>query len=389
FCFGVYGLLCSFMALPLQISQRWPHHKIAAIIAIASGLFYLLLAGTPISAIRAFAMAGLILCAALWDRRTVTLRNLNYVFVLFLIMMPSALYQPAFQLSFAATYGIVCFHIYVKSSGIFKEHTWGRRIIYLTATSVIAIIATAPITIYHFGALSVWGVLSNMVAIPFTAIVIMPLCMMYLAAFSAGLSEIIAPLLTFALSGLIWFAKMMASLPYSLVPVKPIPPVYLPVFGLCGIALYLANRKGRFVAGTIIVFFVLVWSAQNRPVGALYWQDRYVRFAFLDGRVLHHTGRLTNFWHDNYEKLLGPFDNTKQHKCRDICRISTPSYDVTINLQAPSLLICLTGISGETNCQPMVLPQSGYHMKLFYNNALGHYIEARKKPVRPKIWHGD
>ena len=186
FCFGVYGVFRLLLALPVRLSSYIAHHKIAAILALGSGLFYLFLAGTPISAIRAYLMTSFILCAVLWGRRMVTLRKVNYVMMLFLLCYPSSLYQPAFQLSFAATYGIVMLHDSQSGKPRNGKSKWLRRLYYLVATSAIAIASTFFITAYHCGTVSLWGVVSNIIAIRYTGLVVMPVGVAYVLSLGIG-----------------------------------------------------------------------------------------------------------------------------------------------------------------------------------------------------------
>ena len=65
FCFGVYLIIRLILVTDLKTAAYFPHHKLAAIIALFSGLFYLMLAHHPISAIRAYMMAVVILMAIL------------------------------------------------------------------------------------------------------------------------------------------------------------------------------------------------------------------------------------------------------------------------------------------------------------------------------------
>ena len=223
FCFGVYASFRVFMALHPKSAQYFPPHKLAAYIALAAGFFYLMLAGHPISAIRAYLMASLILIAALIDRRTVTLRNLNLVALIFVICIPSAIYQPAFQLSFAATYGIVMFHDAMSSRQIFTSHKWARAIAYIIITSLIAVLSTFLFSAYHFGITTLWGVAANIIAIPFTAMIVMPAGVVYLISLIIGLNAILAPIFDFVLSALISFAGIISNLPYAGIIIK-MPP---------------------------------------------------------------------------------------------------------------------------------------------------------------------
>ena len=107
FCFGVYGVLGLLSCL-----WRWPEahfalHKPAAMLAILAGLFYLGLAGMPISATRAWLMASLVMVAVLTDRRAITLRSLALVAGGVLSIYPSLLMTAGFQLSFMASFAII------------------------------------------------------------------------------------------------------------------------------------------------------------------------------------------------------------------------------------------------------------------------------------------
>ena len=185
--------------MPVRLSAYVGHHKIAAILALLSGGLYLNLAQMPLSAIRAYLMTALILSALLWGRRTVTLRNVNIVFMLFLLVSPSSLYVPAFQLSFAATFSIVVFHEAMRRHRDVMATKWLRRLCYLIATPAVAIISTFFITAFHFGTFTIWGVMANLFAIPYTGLVVMPVGVVYLMGLIFGIGDVIAPLLNFVL----------------------------------------------------------------------------------------------------------------------------------------------------------------------------------------------
>ena len=57
FCFGVYLFVRLILAIREDFVGRITPHKLAALLALASGLFYLGLSGAPLSAMRAFGLA--------------------------------------------------------------------------------------------------------------------------------------------------------------------------------------------------------------------------------------------------------------------------------------------------------------------------------------------
>ena len=110
-CFGVVAALRRFMALFPHIASRLPVHKVAASGGLfVAGLLYVLLSGASISAVRAFLMATLVILSWIIDRPGVTLRNVGIAAILIVLINQLALLSAGFQLSFAATTGLVLWY---------------------------------------------------------------------------------------------------------------------------------------------------------------------------------------------------------------------------------------------------------------------------------------
>ena len=394
FCFGVYGVFRLLLALPVRLSSYIAHHKIAAVLALGSGLFYLFLAGTPISAIRAYLMTSFILCAVLWGRRMVTLRNVNYVMMLFLLCYPSSLYQPAFQLSFAATYGIVMFHDSQSSKPRDGKSKWLRRLHYLSATSAIAIASTFFITAYHFGTISLWGVVSNIIAIPYTGLVVMPVGVVYVLSLVIGAGELMAPVLALSLSALIFLAQMVSQWPYS--DMRLIMPlaIYLPLFGLLGLWGYLSEGRARLMMIMTALIAIGLWSGKQVPIGGISGNDDFVRFALLDEGTLYHSHRLSDFWADSYLKLVGKYDARAKLSCRKNCRVERVNGDIIYIATKTRLTKCPSGKGAiitrlDITCpfyQTIIIEEGKFSYKLYYNNELGYYINPKNHYQPPRPW---
>ena len=337
FCVSLYGVLRLVMSVFVRFSQSWPAHKIAAVIAILAGFFYLLLAGHPISAIRAFFMTAMMFSAVLLDRRTVTLRHLNYITLLILIVMPSALHQPAFQLSFAATYGIVMFHDVMSQKRILAHQPVLRQFYYMVATSSIAILATLLITSYHFGVVSVWGVVANIVAIPYTAIVVMPVGIVFLLSLIGGVEWLIAPLFEVALQALLQFAGHIADWPYAELFIKMPPAYYLPLSVFLAFGAYYARREKRIFIIIAVSIMALHWYEKPRPIAAFHRTAKSIHMAYHDEGVLYHTRSLSDFWRQSYQKLFGKIEKTNKIQCRSRCQFTLNVTDKLIVETAPQL----------------------------------------------------
>ena len=320
FCFGVYLVIRMIMVIDLKSAGHLPHHKLAAMFALASGLFYLLLAHHPISAIRAYMMAVIILIAIMSDRRTVTLRNLNIVFMLFLISTPSSLYQPSFQLSFAATYDIIMLYDSPLRAMLMKSPFMVRMIGFLALTSIAAIIATFPISAYHFGFFSIWGLFANLIAIPLTAMVIMPLIIGYLLLSLISGGFLIAPILDFVLHLLIGFAHQVASWPLSDIHIKmPTPFMVVAIIIITG-SVYLLHHKMRFVILSLLLPIIFLWIDRDVPIAMAELRNDRIAFAFVadeeaNNKRLIHSFNLTSFWENSLRKLFVTFEETERIKC--------------------------------------------------------------------------
>jgi competence protein ComEC len=102
-------------------------------------------------------MAVLVLAASLVDREASVTNSLALAAIVILAVRPGDLLDPGFQLSFAATAGIVAAPL---------PRGWLTGAL---GVSLAAQLAVAPITLTHFNQLSVIGVVANLVVVPLAA----------------------------------------------------------------------------------------------------------------------------------------------------------------------------------------------------------------------------
>jgi len=101
--FAVRALLALFPALTVG----YPIKKWSAAAALVAAAFYLLLSGAEVATQRSFFMTAVVLIAVMVDRRAITFRTLAVAALIVLAIAPEALVHPSFQMSFAATLGLV------------------------------------------------------------------------------------------------------------------------------------------------------------------------------------------------------------------------------------------------------------------------------------------
>ena len=249
-CFGVIGFLRMLAALVPSWACRAPVHKFAALGGVGAGLGYVVLSGLSVSALRAFLMAMLILAAWLVDRLGLTLRNVGLAAGVILLVNPMAVFGAGFQLSFAATTGLVIwFEAWRHRAGqnnAGQDHAgqgagprprvlrWAGDLI---LASLIASAATTPLTAQHFGTVTPWGVLANLIGIPLTGIWIMPSGLLVLATQFLPVPAVVqAAALSLMGAGidlLVGTAGFFADLPFA--PLHVAPPG-VPLLAACGLA---------------------------------------------------------------------------------------------------------------------------------------------------------
>lgn len=184
--------------------------------------FYLMVGWSP-SVVRACVMYGILL-AAFWVRRQHDSMNALFAaLLLILIVMPDALISVSLQLSFAATFGILCFaprmhRLLALPRRAPRPVTSVYRVLLgAVVCTVSSTVITAPILLYHFGYLSVFSALSNVLAL-WAVSVVFPLL------FVGGIAGLFAPALAHVLltpaawltDYILWVSDWTAGLPYGL-----------------------------------------------------------------------------------------------------------------------------------------------------------------------------
>ena len=183
------------------------------------------------SAVRAFIMAILVICAVMLDRFAISLRNVALAAIIILLVNPVALFTAGFQLSFAATAILVLWferRARMTSDNFtgLNRHAVGRfgiGIWRLIVMSILAAAATTPFAAHHFGIVTPWGVLANVVAIPLTGLLIMPagLTLLVTHLLMPGWIGGPAAIMQLGIEWLIMVAEITASLPGAGIRVAP------------------------------------------------------------------------------------------------------------------------------------------------------------------------
>ncbi len=282
--FGLRGAL----ALSPFVALRFPIKKWAAVVAALASFGYLELVGAPIPTQRAFAMVLLVLLAVLLDRTAVSLRLVCWAALAVLVIAPENLLSASFQMSFAAVTALVAGYEAVSARGLLFARggggtfggrspsaigqPWVRRAGFYLAgvclTSVIAILATAPFAVYHFNRIAWFGLAANLVAVPSTALWIMPWAIVAFILMPVGLEELALIPMGWGLDAVITVAQGVAAWPGAVMPVAALPPAGLGLVAVGGLWLCIWRRPWR-IAGLALALLGLASLATVRPPDVL------------------------------------------------------------------------------------------------------------------------
>jgi len=271
--------------------------------------FYLLLSGAEVATQRSFFMTAVVLIAVMVDRRAVTFRTLAVAAMIVLTIAPEALVHPSFQMSFAATLGLVAL-VQIGMPNLFAapDHSatarvalWGgREFVMLLLASLIAGLATTPYAAFHFHRIAPYGVLANLAAMPVVSALVMPAGLLGLAAMPFGFDGFFWWLMGIGIDWMITVSQWVANLPGAVgrMAAFSIAPLILASVGI--IVMGLLRTPLRW-SGAAALAVAVVWAAgAPRPDILISGDGRNVAVRGGDGRLhLMRSGKdafLTREW---------------------------------------------------------------------------------------------
>lgn len=250
-------LLCLLMPLPRAAKVT---------VTVAAIWAYLFFVGFRPSLFRAVVMATFILLSFIFQRENATLNALGVAGIAWLLLSPLSLSAPGYQLSFAATFGIVTLvpllqSLIVPSSDSAVANLLVKPVAIGFSISLAGFLSTAPVLAHHFGAISLFGLAANIIAVPLMGIA--------MNCFFAGMAaELVFPpaaaiamkLTAFLLSCIEQIAAMAWFVPWTQLTV-PVPSPILTVSFvaiLLGLAAIRRNLAATYMLWALPVLLLLI-----------------------------------------------------------------------------------------------------------------------------------
>ena len=261
---AVMLLTLKLLALSPTLALRYRLVLVAAAAGALAGIAYTILTGSEVPTVRSCVASLLVLAGIALGREAITLRMVATGALIVLLLWPDSLAGASFQLSFAAIVAIVALHESPRARAWFarRDESWlartGRSLFALILTGLAVEVALAPIALFHFHRQGLYGAFANVVAIPLTTFVIMPLEAIALLLDLVGLGAPFWWLTGQALTLLLWLAHSAATAPGSVALLPAMAPAAFALMIAGGLWICLWRTKLR------------LWGAAPLALGALW-----------------------------------------------------------------------------------------------------------------------
>lgn len=200
------------------------------------------------SLMRAVIMATVVIGALMFQRKNYPLQTFGIAGSIWLLLSPSSLFQPGFQLSYGATFGILTLHALFSKMYRGLSHPVAdaalRPLYGSLSVSLAACIATLPILLYHFGTFSLYGLVANIVAIPLMSFSMWAFfCALLFAPFSILLSGAAVAVSGWVMEILLAVAAWADKVPFCMMSGYAPYPELIVAFYLLVIAVVTVERR--------------------------------------------------------------------------------------------------------------------------------------------------
>jgi len=255
---GVVFMVFSYMLVFLSKRKRWQYILKQSLLLVLIW-FYALLAGLAPSILRATIMLSFVVLGDILIRNGLLLNSLAASAFLLLCIDPSNLFNVGFLLSYAAVIGIVELHKPIYSL-VFTRSKLLDKVWELTAVTLAAQIATAPLSIYYFHQFPMYFWLSNLFMGPISTVVIIGGMLMLLLFYVPYLNITIAWVVKWLIYVMNHIVSKVESLPLSILKGLYINDMEFVCLLLSFVLLMLIVEHKRKRMVYVMLFLCLVFS---------------------------------------------------------------------------------------------------------------------------------
>jgi competence protein ComEC len=280
---------------------RLPAKALAAIIALCAGAAYAALTGAHLPILRSLAMAGLVTLAVLAKRQAVSLRGLALAAIGILLVTPEAILGVSFQMSFSAVLALIAGHAamrhwFLHRPGMSTPQHWVlNHVSALFLTSLLAGAASMPFAVFQFQQIQPYWILANLVAVPLTALWVLPLGLLALALMPFGAAFLALVPMGWGIGIIVWLAGIISAWPGAMLQIKPMSglAILLIAAGLAWLCLWRSTPRLMGIAAMIAGLGIYM---AYRPPDVLISSDaKLIAVASPSGVILFRQKKATGF----------------------------------------------------------------------------------------------
>lgn len=295
---GVFWVVRALLALWPGLALNHPIKKYAAVAGLLAGLFYTVLSGMQVAALRSFLMVAVMFTAVLMDRPALSMRNVAMAALAIVLFTPEVVLTASFQMSFLAVTGLIGMHEVItawrRGRPRLREDrgvAWQvLRVVWVyvllaAATSLVAGIFSGTAAAYHFNRISPYSLLANLVAAPVVSFLVMPMALASAVLMPLGLEGFALSVLGFGLDTLLAISDWTAGLPGAagLVPAQTAAGALLIAFGALWLCLW--RERLRLAGLVFVVAGLLVSGFRTEPDVLVERTARNVAVRMADGQL--------------------------------------------------------------------------------------------------------
>ncbi len=276
-----------------------PVRNVSLLIGLSGALLYAMIAGMPLPAQRSFIMLTAAVAAWLLKSRAQPLNTLLAALAAILLFDPSAIGSLSLWLSFTATAALLLWSL-SRSDGEDSERWQTRLLTYIRAlfwVSLVAGLATLPLTLATFGQVPTYTLLANMLLVPLYGLLVLPLALCAELIAIVGWHDGAVVVMQWGADALVWgeyLLSMLMSLPAaSLWAVEPawwLQVIYVVGIAIALILIWKQRLRWSLVTVTAVVAFYMLMVLPEHDVNEGDWLVWDVGQGAASGVILpHHT----------------------------------------------------------------------------------------------------
>ena len=328
--------------LAIRLLALWPWLALrvrlplaAAAAGALAGIGYTLLTGAEVPTIRSCIGAVLVLAALALGRDPLSMRMVAVAAFVVLVFWPEALVGPSFQMSFAAVIAIIALSgtALVKRFLAPREESslarLARLVAMLLATGIVIELALMPIGLFHFHRAGVYGALANVIAIPLTTFVSMPLIALALLLDVAGAGAPAWWAAGKSLDLLLALAHWTAARPGAVATLPAMGTATFALFVAGGLWLALWSGRARLLGLAPVALGAALVMTLRAPDVLVSGDGRHVAIPSPDGSLLVLRESKSQYASDNLREIAGiegalvPFERWDGARCSaDFCTVT-------------------------------------------------------------------